>query len=136
MKIRDGARFSRCELRKEIKISQHIGLRTHLRLPGEKKTAKFDSWSSFILVRTKKHHTESIRFVGPPAAIERLRKLARETGVAESIPASMLNPELDSNPGGVYLKGIRHLNSLSQEQLAKLAGIPRRHISKGQRGRS
>jgi len=105
---------------------------------GKKKAAKFDSWSSFMLVRTKKHHTESVRFVGPPAAIERLRELARETGVAEeaeSIPASMLNPELDSNPGGVYLKGIRHRNSLSQEQLAKLAGIPRRHISEMENGK-
>jgi len=27
-----------------------------------------------MLVRTKKHHTESVRFVGSPAAIERLGK--------------------------------------------------------------
>ena len=52
-----------------------------------------------------------------------------------NIPASMLNPELDSNPGGVYLKGLRHRNSLSQEQLAKLAGIPRRHISEMENGK-
>jgi transcriptional regulator with XRE-family HTH domain len=34
-----------------------------------------------------------------------------------------------------FFKGICHRNSLSQGQLAKLAGIPRRHISEMENGK-
>lgn len=83
-----------------------------------------------------KHPTESVRFIGPPAAIERLRRLAKEAGAKETtdIPASVINPALDNNSDGVYLKGIRHRDSITQEQLAGLTGIPRRHLSEMENG--
>ncbi len=60
-----------------------------------------------MLAHTKKHPTESIRLVGSPDVISRLRKYALEVGAgiieaADSIPASDISPELDTNPGGVY----------------------------------
>ena len=92
-----------------------------------------------MLVRTKKHHTEeSVRFVGPPAAIKRLRELARSAGVVEAndtIPVAEITPELDGNPGGLYLKGLRYRDDISQEQLSRLSGIPRRHLSEMENGK-
>ena len=91
-----------------------------------------------MLARTKKHHTESIRFIGTGAAIERLRKLALDIGVTEatdSIPASEINPELDINPGGVYLKGVRYRDNITQDMLADMTGINRRHISEMENGK-
>ncbi len=92
-----------------------------------------------MLEHTKKHPIEeSVRFVGPPAAIKRLREVARDAGAIEadeSVPASQVNPELDSNPAGLYLRGVRHRESLSQERLSKLSGIPRRHISEMENGK-
>ncbi len=82
---------------------------------------------------------ESVRFVDPPAAIKRLRELARSAGVVEAndtIPASEITPELDSNPGALYLKGIRYRDDVTQEQLSRLAGIPRRHLSEMENGPS
>lgn len=92
-----------------------------------------------MLERTKKPHIEeSVRFVGPPAAIKRLRELARNAGVVEAkdtISASEITPELDSNPGGLYLKGIRYRDEVTQEELARLSGIPRRHLSEMENGK-
>ncbi len=92
-----------------------------------------------MLERTKKHHTESVRFYGSPQVISRLRKYARETGAVEtssdSIPAEEITPELLTNPCGVYLKGIRYREELTQEQLSALTGIPRRHISEMEAGK-
>ncbi|HCC53421.1 MAG TPA: XRE family transcriptional regulator [Desulfobulbaceae bacterium] len=90
-----------------------------------------------MLVHTKKPHTETIRFTGPAAAIDRLRELARAAGFAESdtIPAVEINPALATNPGGVYLKGIRYRDNITQEQLAEMTGIHRRHISEMENGR-
>jgi DNA-binding XRE family transcriptional regulator len=87
---------------------------------------------------TRKPLTETIRFTGPAAAIERLRKLAIIEGVVEaedSILATTLNPELETNPSGVYLRGIRYREDLTQEQLAAMTGIHRRHISEMENGK-
>jgi DNA-binding XRE family transcriptional regulator len=92
-----------------------------------------------MLGRTKKHHIEeSVRFVGSPAVIKRLRELARSAGAVEAndaIPASEITPELDSNPGGLYLKGIRYRDDITQEELSRLTGIPRRHLSEMENGK-
>lgn len=92
-----------------------------------------------MLERTKKHPTESVRFYGSPQAIKRLRKYAREAGAIEasgdSIPAEELSPELLTNPQGVYLKGTRYREDLTQVQLSELTGIPRRHISEMEAGK-
>jgi DNA-binding XRE family transcriptional regulator len=79
-----------------------------------------------------------IRFIGPKAAIERLRKLALAEGVTvaeDSILASTLNPEMERNPGGVYLRGIRYREDLTQDQLAAQTGIHRRHLSEMENGK-
>jgi DNA-binding XRE family transcriptional regulator len=92
-----------------------------------------------MLSRTKKPHIEeSIRFTGPPAAIERLRELARTAGVEEAtdtIPASEVTPEIDTNPGGVYLRGMRYREEITQARLAEMTGIHRRHISEMESGK-
>jgi DNA-binding XRE family transcriptional regulator len=92
-----------------------------------------------MLERTKKHHTESIRFYGSPQIINRLRKYAQTAGaveiLADSIPADEISPELRTNPHGTYLKGIRYREGLTQEQLAEITGISRRHISEMESGK-
>jgi hypothetical protein len=93
-----------------------------------------------MLAPTKKHPTESIHLVGSPDVISRLRKYALKVGAgiieaADSIPASDISPELDTNPGGVYLRGIRLREEMTQEDLAKLTGIPRANISAMEHGK-
>ncbi len=92
-----------------------------------------------MLERTKKHHTESIRFYGSPQTISQLRKYALTTGAveiaADSVPVEEVSPELLTNPHGVYLKGMRIREGLTQEQLSELTGIPRRHISEMESGK-
>lgn len=92
-----------------------------------------------MLGRTKKHRIEkNIRFVGTPAAIERLREFARTTGAVEAddiIPAAEITPELDSNPGGLYLKGVRYRDDVTQQELSRRTGIPRRHLSEMENGK-
>lgn len=92
-----------------------------------------------MLAHTKKHPTESIRFYGSSQAINRLRKYARTTDVveatADTIPAEEVAPDLVTNPHGVYLRGIRHREELTQQQLAEKTGIPRRHISEMEAGK-
>lgn len=93
-----------------------------------------------MLARTKKHPTESIRLVGSPEVINRLRKYALKVGAgvieaADTIPASEISPELDTNPVGVYLRGIRLREDMTQEELAKVTGISRSNISAMEHGR-
>ena len=92
-----------------------------------------------MLAHTKKHPTESIRFYGSPQDINRLRKYARTTDVVEAttdtIPVEEVAPDLLSNPHGIYLKGIRYREDLTQQQLAEKTGIPRRHISEMEAGK-
>ncbi len=42
---------------------------------------------------------------------------------------------LETNPGGVYLRGIRLREEMTQEELARLTGIPRANISAMEHGR-
>lgn len=91
-----------------------------------------------MLARTKKHPTESVQFYGSPQTIRRLREYARSAGAVEvndTVLATEVSPELVTNPHGTYLKGIRYREELTQEQLAELAGIPRRHISEMENGK-
>jgi DNA-binding XRE family transcriptional regulator len=92
-----------------------------------------------MLERTKKHRTESVRFYGTPQTIRQLRNYARTTGAVEvavdSVPAEEVFPDLLTNPHGVYLKGIRYREELTQVELAELTGIPRRHISEMESGK-
>lgn len=90
--------------------------------------------------RMKKHPIESIHFIGSPEVIHRLREYALKVGAGvvgetDTIPATEISPELDSNPAGVYLRGIRLREELSQEELAKLTGISRSNISAMEHGK-
>jgi len=88
---------------------------------------------------TRKHPTENIRFIGSPEAISRLRKYARTAGASEipadSVLATDVFPDLATNPAGIYLKGSRYREEITQEQLAEATGIPRRHISEMESGK-
>ena len=91
-----------------------------------------------MLERTKEPLTESIQFYGSHMAISRLRKYARTTGAVEasdSILATDISPEIVTNPHGIYLKGIRYREELTQDQLAVATGIARRHISEMENGK-
>lgn len=55
--------------------------------------------------------------------------------IRDTIPAADITPELDSNPGGLYLKGIRYRDDITQEELSRLTGIPRRHLSDMENGK-
>ncbi len=92
-----------------------------------------------MLGLTKKRLTESIRFYGDPKVIERLRHYARENGAVEapedSVLATEVSPALSTNPHGSYLKGMRYRETLTQQQLATITGIPRRHLSEMESGK-
>ncbi len=93
-----------------------------------------------MLAHTKEHPTESIRFIGSTEIISQLRKYALKVGagvieVSDSIPASDISPELDTNPAGVYLRGIRLREDLTQDALAGLTGISRSNISAMEHGK-
>ena len=93
-----------------------------------------------MLAHTKKHPTESIHIIGSPDIISRLRKYALKVGAgiietADSISASDISPELDTNPSGVYLRGIRLREGFTQEALAELTGISRSNISAMEHGK-
>jgi len=51
------------------------------------------------------------------------------------IPAVIINPDLETNPGGVYLRGIRYREDLTQDQLAAQTGIHRGYISEMENGK-
>jgi DNA-binding XRE family transcriptional regulator len=86
--------------------------------------------------RTKKPPTESLcnmTFVGPRDKAEVARAALRALGFEE---ARDTLPWREAFPGwsdaqlpGVALAGARHKEGLTQVQLARLSGIPQRHIS-------
>jgi DNA-binding XRE family transcriptional regulator len=93
-----------------------------------------------MLEHTKKHPTETIRITGSPDVINRLREYALQAGAGiqesdETVLASYLSPELDTNPSGVYLRGIRLREDLTQQALADLTGISRSNISAMEHGK-
>jgi DNA-binding XRE family transcriptional regulator len=92
-----------------------------------------------MLERTRKHHTKHIeaRFAGTPDRIRRLRELAKEAGVediTDTFSIEEVFPEVLTNKGGVVLRGSRYKDDMTQEQLSKITGIPRPHISGMERG--
>lgn len=89
-----------------------------------------------MLERTKKPHTENvtIRITGPASRKEDAVRMLAHLGFAiqeETSPTpwretlGFQNSELP----GVFLAGARHREGMTQEQLAKATGIPRRHLS-------
>jgi DNA-binding XRE family transcriptional regulator len=93
-----------------------------------------------LLEHTKKHRTEKIQFVGSREAIDLLRKYAAGVGASivdepATIDALELTPELETNAAGIYLRGIRIREDLTQEDLAKRTGITRSNISAMEHGK-
>lgn len=93
-----------------------------------------------MLAHTKKHPTETVQLFGSPEVINRVRKYAIEVGAVildaeNSIAASDLSPELNSNPAGLYLRGVRVREDMTQEKLANLTGITRSNISAMEHGK-
>lgn len=93
-----------------------------------------------MLGRTKKHPTDIVeaRFLGPPESIGRLRKLANEEGIADisdNVPWREAFPEFVENFAGTLLSGFRHREGITQQKLADLTGIARRHISEMENGK-
>ncbi|MFZ5572435.1 MAG: helix-turn-helix transcriptional regulator [Thermodesulfobacteriota bacterium] len=90
---------------------------------------------------TKKRLTEkreTARFIGPLDKIKAIRKFAGSLGLAdieESIDYRDAFPEYIGKEQQTALRAYRTREGLTQDQLAKLAKIPRRHISDMENGR-
>ncbi len=92
-----------------------------------------------MLAHTKKHPIDSAKFYGSQKDINRLRDFAKSNGLIEvspdSIPAAEICPALETNPSGVYMKGIRYREDLTQAKLSILTGISKRNISEMENGK-
>ena len=93
-------------------------------------------------VRTQKLPTETactLVFVGPADSARAARDALHALGFAEtreSIPWRECVPAWsDAQLPGVVLTGARHKEGMTQVQLARLAGIPQRHISEMEHGK-
>jgi len=90
---------------------------------------------------TKKHRTEKqdmARLIGPLDKIAAVREFADSLGLADieaSIDYSDAFPEYIGKEKQTALRAYRTREGLTQNQLARLAGIPRRHISDMENGR-
>ncbi len=90
---------------------------------------------------TRKRHTEPsdmVRFIGPPKKIREVRKFAASLGLADiedTIDYRDAFPEFAGKEQQIAVRAYRVREGLTQEQLAKLTGIPRRHISDMENGR-
>ena len=90
---------------------------------------------------TRKRHIESsdmVRFIGPSDKIKEVRKFAASLGLADiedTVDYRDAFPELAGKEQEVALRAYRVREGLTQDQLAKLTGIPRRHISDMENGR-
>jgi len=110
---------------------------------GGKPLESIRPWLEYrFLARKKTHPTktrESISFYGTPQTINRLRKYARTAGAVEangdSVTEEEVSPAISTNPLGVYLKGLRYREKLTQVQLSEKTDIPRRHISEMESGK-
>ena len=97
-----------------------------------------------MLVRMKEPHTNEmtvISYLLPATRVPQAKALLEELGgkeipEEESIPwrQAFHGWEEETAPG-VYLAGARHREGLTQVQLAKMTGIPQRHISEMERGK-
>jgi DNA-binding XRE family transcriptional regulator len=90
---------------------------------------------------TRKHHTEPpdmARFIGPPDKIKAVRKFAISLGltdIEDTVDYREAFPEFVGKERQVAVRAYRVPEGLTQDQLAALTGIPRRHISDMENGR-
>ena len=93
-----------------------------------------------MLGHTKKRPTDDllVRYVGPAEKIEKISNLAEELGlknIEDTFSFHEAFPEYKGNEARMALNGYRSREGLTQEQLANLTGIPRRHISEMEHGK-
>ena len=100
-------------------------------------------------VRTRKRPTDPVaarfretielRVIGPRKKKSAAFKALRELGfveIADSIPWREAFPQIeDQDLPGISLRGARQKEGLTQVELAKMAGIPQRHISEMENGK-
>ena len=93
-------------------------------------------------VRTKAHRTDAVctmTFVGPLTQAQAARQALDALGfeeVRETVPWREAFPAWSDTPwGSVALAGARQKENLTQIQLARLTGIPQRHISEMEHGK-
>lgn len=90
---------------------------------------------------TRKRHIESsemARFIGSADKIREVRKFAASLGltdIEDTIDYRDAFPEFAGKEQQVAVRAYRVREGLTQDQLAKLTGIPRRHISDMENGR-
>jgi len=94
---------------------------------------------------TKKHRTEKglvpLHFLVHPANVERIRRYVlsiepEDQGEGSITAEEFFRKHLGDRPEwAVNLRGARTRESLTQLQLAELAGIPQRHISEMENGK-
>jgi DNA-binding XRE family transcriptional regulator len=93
-----------------------------------------------MLGHTKKRPTDErlVRYVGPTEKIEKINNYAEELGlknIEDTVSFHEAFPEYKGNETRMALNGYRSREGLTQEQLADLTGIPRRHISEMEHGK-
>jgi hypothetical protein len=97
-----------------------------------------------MLARTKEPHTEMtvLSFLVPIASALQAKAYVEEQLGGQEIPEAASIPWRQAFPEwkeetapGVYLAGARYREGLTQVQLAKMTGIPQRHLSEMERGK-
>ncbi len=89
----------------------------------------------------KKHHTETVelKFIGPISNMAQAIEAMKAVGFvdsSDSVPWRDAYPEYtEAQLIGKALAGARYREDLTQVQLAKLVGIPQRHISEMENGK-
>ncbi len=92
-------------------------------------------------VHTRKRHIDrmdAVRFLGPFDKIMEVRNFAVSLGLSDiedTIDYRDAFPEFAGKEPQIAIKAYRTREGLTQDQLAQLAGIPRRHISDMENGR-
>jgi DNA-binding transcriptional regulator YiaG len=80
-----------------------------------------------------------LSFYGPAVHKEHVIKVMESFGfleTSETISARELFPEYtDQHLPGAILRGARHREGLTQQQLSELTGIPQRHLSEMEHGK-
>ena len=81
---------------------------------------------------------DMVRFLGPPDKIMEVRRFAVSLGLSDmedTVDYRDAFPEFVGKEPQIAIKAYRTREGLTQDQLAKLSGIPRRHISDMENGR-
>ncbi|MFH0784556.1 MAG: helix-turn-helix transcriptional regulator [Pseudomonadota bacterium] len=94
-----------------------------------------------MLERTKKLpiKTTEARFIGSDESIRRLKEFAVKEGLTDISGRiswrEVLPEQTKETLPGTLLSGYRYREGLTQEELAKISGIQRRHISEMEHGK-